>query len=90
MKKNQPFANFGFVMVASSDHLAPFTGSVTGTVSLDGSAPGALSAMPVIVSALEGLYRVNFAASDLNGTSVVVIFTGSGADKRRFEFLLEP
>jgi hypothetical protein len=33
---------------------------------------------------------VNFAASDLNGTSVVVIFTGSGADKRRFEFLLEP
>jgi len=90
MKRNTAFPNFCFTMVASTDHASAYSGPVTGAVSLDGSPPVALSSTPSIVSAAEGLFRISFAASDLNGTTAVMIFSGSGADKQRFVFLLQP
>lgn len=79
LHKNTAYTNFMIFMVLSSDHITPATGkTVSGTVSLDGAAFGALTNS--ISEVASGWYKVNLAAGDLNGTEIALKFTASGTD----------
>ena len=79
LKKNQALANFHFLMTDSSAH-NPATGkTVTVTRCIDGGAfaAGTLSAVTEVSN---GVYRVDFAAADLNGNVVTLRATADGCD----------
>ena len=79
IKQNQALANFEFMMTDSTNH-APSTGlAVTVTRSIDGGAfaAGALSAVTEVSN---GIYRVDFAASDLNGKVITLRATAAASD----------
>lgn len=89
LTKNTAFNNFHFVMVQSSDHLTPATGlTVTATRLLDDGTFGACA--NAVVEEANGLYRINLAAADLNGDSVTLRFTATGADTRLITILTAP
>ncbi len=86
IKQNQALASFEFMMTDSTNH-APATGkTVTATRSIDGGAfaAGTLSAVTELSN---GIYKVDFAAADLNGKVIMLRATASGADDT-FERLL--
>lgn len=88
-KKNQALASFAFLMTDSTTH-NPVTGkTVTVTRAIDTGtfAAGTLSAVTEISN---GLYRVDFAAADLNGNVVTLRATASGCDDLFVTFELEP
>jgi len=89
MKRGRAFPSFPFTMNSASDHLSAFAGAVTGLISRDGGAPVALTNTPSLVSASEGIYKIDFTASEMDATSVVVIFSGTGADDNRFLFTVQ-
>ena len=74
--KDVAIANFPFVMYDSSG--APTTGlTVTGHVSING---GAFSALGASVSEIaNGWYSVNIAAGEMNGATIALRFSASGA-----------
>jgi hypothetical protein len=78
-KKNTAFTAFPFFMQDASDHLSGKTGlTVTATRSIDGGAFG-----PSANSATEignGWYKINLAASDVNGDIIIFHFAATGAD----------
>lgn len=77
--KNFAYSNFMVYMVLSSDHLTPATGkTVSGTVSKNGGAFGALSNSVIEVS--NGWYKVTLAAADINGTEIALTFTATATD----------
>ncbi len=79
VRKNSAFAGFTFLLTDSTNH-APATGkTVTVTRSIDGGAfsAGALSAVTEVGV---GLYKVDFAAADLNGNCIVLRATATGCD----------
>ena len=79
LHKNTAYNNFGFYMVASSDHVTPKTGSsVSGQVSLDGAAFANLTNS--VTEIASGWYKVNLAAADLNGTEILIKFTAGSTD----------
>ena len=79
--KNTALANFEFFMADSTDHVTGKTGlTVTATRSIDGGAFAACANSVVEVS--NGMYKINLAASDLNGDTITLRFTGTGADAR--------
>lgn len=81
IKKNTGLNAFMFMMLDSTDHITPKTGlTVSGTVSIDGAAFGAL--VNSITELANGVYKVNLAAADTNGTSLMLKFTATGADPR--------
>lgn len=81
IKKNTALANFLFMMIDSTDHVTPKTGlTVTGQVVIDGAAIASLTNAVSEVS--NGIYKVNLAAADTNGTSLMLRFTATGADAR--------
>lgn len=80
IKKNTQLANFTFPMYATSDHVTPLTGvTVTATRSIDGGAFGACT-NSVSEIGTTGMYKITLAAGDLNGTVIVLKFTGTDAD----------
>ena len=89
VKKNQALSNFQFLMVSSTDHVTPVAGlTVVGMVSLDGAA-----LVPTTNSATNlsnGLYNINLAAGDMNGTVVTLMFAATGADTRFVQFVTQP
>lgn len=81
IKKNTILSSFMFLMLDSTDHITPKTGlTVSGTVSIDGAAFGALANS--VTEIASGVYKVNLAAADTNGTSLMLKFTATGADAR--------
>lgn len=81
IKINTAHNNFMFWMVDSTDHITGKTGLVvTAQRAIDSGAFGAC-ANSVSEVAL-GWYRINWAASDLNGVNIAFSFTASGADAR--------
>lgn len=80
VKKNVALSNFVFLMTDSTTH-APKTGvSVSGFVSIDG---GSFSALANAVTEIaNGLYKVNLAQAELNGTVICLRFTGTDSDDR--------
>jgi hypothetical protein len=87
VKKNVALANFTFVMRDSNGD--PATGlTVSATRSIDG---GSSAACDNAVSEIAlGRYKISFSAADLNGNTVHVMFTASGAKTKDYTFLPEP
>ncbi len=66
-------------MVDAIDHVTGKTGlTVTATRSIDGGAFASCANAPTEVSS--GVYAIDLAAADLNGTVITLRFTGTGAD----------
>ncbi len=89
IRKNQAIANFPFLMTDSTNH-NPATGlTITATRSIDGAAFGAgtIANMTEISS---GLYQCDLGAGDLNGDTIALRFTASGADDLVVTFITEP
>lgn len=81
IKKNTGLNNFMFLMLDSTDHVSPKTGlTVAGQVSIDGAAFTNLT--NAISELANGIYKVNLAAADVNGSVLVIKFTSAGADNR--------
>jgi len=79
IKRNQALAAFMFLMTDSTNH-NPATGlAVTVTRSIDGAAfaAGALSAVTEVAA---GMYRVDFAAGDLDGKVIVLRAVAAASD----------
>ena len=72
-------SGFSFPMVLSIDHATPYTGAVTGTVSIAGGTPTAVGGTISQVGTSNIFYFAG-AAGDFNGASVVFTFSGIGAD----------
>lgn len=89
VKKNQALANFAFLLVSSADHVTPTAGlTVTATRSIDG---GAFAACANSASSLaSGIYTINLAAGDLNGTVITFLFAATGADSRYVTIVTQP
>ncbi|HVL13704.1 MAG TPA: hypothetical protein VM529_14140, partial [Gemmata sp.] len=87
--KNTALAGFPFKLVSSSDHVTAVTGAtVTATRSLDGAAFAACANSASEVAS--GWYKIDLAAGDLNGNTVVLRFTASGADAREYVIVTQP
>lgn len=87
--KNAGLNNYEIYLTSSTDHLSPATGAtVTATRSIDGAAFGACANSVSEVS--NGVYKINFAASDLNGTVITFRFTSPTADTLVLTFLTQP
>lgn len=81
VQKNTALNNFEFLMVDSTDHASPKTGlTVTAQRSIDGAAFASCANSASEVG--NGVYKINLAAGDLNGTVITFKFTASGADAR--------
>src|SRR3990167_251462 len=88
VKKNTALANFMFPMIDSTDNVTLKTGlTVTGEVSIDGAAFGALTNSPTELAS--GVYKVDLAAADLNGTNIMLKFTATGGDTRLIELITQ-
>lgn len=84
--KNVAIANFPFVMAKAG---VPQTGlTVTAQVSIDGGAYA--SCANAVVEVANGTYKINLAASDLNGTTIEFQFTATGADPTFITVLTTP
>jgi hypothetical protein len=71
IKKNTAFAKFTFKMRDATSHVASPSMTVTVTRSIDGGAFGA-GALSAVTEISNGLYRVDLAAADLNGSVIVL------------------
>lgn len=79
IRTNTALSNFSFLMVDSAGD--PATGlTVTAQRSIDGAAFGACA--NAVAELSNGLYLIDLAASDLNGTVITLRFTAAGADDR--------
>lgn len=87
VKKNAALANFPFKMVDSNDEPLPGL-SVTAQRQLDGGAFAACA--NAVAEVANGWYKIDLAASDLNGDTVVLQFSATGAKTREFIILTEP
>lgn len=90
IKTNTALFNFAWLMIDSTDHITPKTGL---TVACQRSIDGAAFANCATAAATEianGAYKVNLAASDLNGTIIILKFTATGADQRTIIIATEP
>lgn len=78
--KNTALNNFPFMIVLSSDHVSPATGkTVSAFRSIDGGAFAACNTATA-TELSNGIYTINLAASDLNGTTITLRFTATGCD----------
>jgi hypothetical protein len=89
IQKNAPFNNFAFLMVSAADGRTPATGlSVSGQRSIDGGLFANLANGVTEIG--NGWYKVNLAATDLNGDFIALKFTATGADQRNIGIITEP
>lgn len=87
--KNTALAAFPFKMVLASDHRTAATGlTITATRSLDGAAFGACANAAVEIS--DGCYKIDLAAGDLNGNTVILKFTEATADPVVIVLITQP
>ena len=77
--KNTAFNNFMFPMYNSTTHELLTGLTVTGKVSIDGAAFVSLTNGITEITGT-GVYKINLAAADLNGTSIMLKFTATDAD----------
>lgn len=82
IKKNTALTNFEFYMVLAADHISPATGK---TIVCQRSIDGGAFANCNTVNATEvsaGVYKLDLAASDLNGNVITFKFTEALCDTR--------
>lgn len=79
--KNTAFSAFPFLMIDSADHLSGKTGlTIVATRSIDGGAFASCTNSATEVAS--GMYKINLSAADVNGDSIVLKFSATGADTR--------
>ncbi len=89
IKKNTALSNFEFEMVDATDGFTSETGlAVTATRSIDGAAYAPCANVASEVG--NGTYRINLAATDLNGDVITFRFTGSGARDTKVTVVTQP
>jgi hypothetical protein len=89
VKKNVALSNFPFPMYDSADHVTPKTGAtVTAERSIDGAAFAAMANSVVEVGS--GAYKINLAASDVNGNTIMMKFTAAGTDTLFISVVTQP
>jgi hypothetical protein len=88
VKKNVAFANFGFPMYDSTLH-QPITGlTPTVQISIDGGAfANSTNAASEVGS---GLYKISFVQAEMNGTTINLKFSATGADTIFAEIITQP
>jgi hypothetical protein len=87
--KNVALAAFPFFLVDSTDHVTGKTGAaVTPTRSIDGAAFAACA--NAVVEIANGWYKIDLAATDLNGNTIALKFTAAGADPRMVTIVTQP
>jgi hypothetical protein len=88
IKKNTALTAFPFLMTDSTTH-APATGlTVTATRSIDGAAFGACANS--VAEIANGWYKITLAAADLNGNTIALKFTATGADQNNITIVTAP
>jgi len=89
LRRKRAFNNYEFVMRQSANPGLGATGlTVTAQRSLDGGALGACA--NTVVEVTNGLYRINLAASDVDGEYVTFRFSATGALDTWSSHVLEP
>jgi hypothetical protein len=79
IKKNTALNGFPFYMVDSTDDISGKTGlTVTASRAIDGAAFASCTNSPTEISG--GAYKINLSASDLNGDTIMLKFTATGAN----------
>jgi len=87
--KNTAFTNWVFKMVDSTDHVTPEIGlTITATRSLDGAEFASCANAATEIS--NGWYKIDLAAADVNGNSVILRFTATGADANETVLITQP
>jgi hypothetical protein len=77
--KNSPLSFFKFLMIDELNHVSPKTGLVvTAERAIDAGTFSGCANVPAEVGS--GIYRIDLAASDLNGDVITLKFTATGAD----------
>ena len=79
IKKNTALTAFMFVMTDSTTDQPASGLTVTGTVSLDGGAFASLTNSASEIGST-GVYKINLAAGDVNGNTVMLKFAATGAN----------
>lgn len=87
VKKNAALAAFEFVMTDSTNHVPTAGLTVTATRSIDGAAFGACANAVVAVG--NGVYKIDLAASDLNGNTIGLRFTAAASDDLNITMLTQ-
>ena len=88
IKKNTAYPDFLFTMVDSTDSVTPKTGlAVTAKRNIDGA--GFLACANAVVEVGDGWYIIDLADTDLNGNSIALQFTASGAGMTTFTLKTE-
>lgn len=89
IRKNTALANFPFLMTDATTH-NPATGlTVSATRSIDGAAFGA-GTIANMTEVANGVYQCDLGAGDLNGDTIILRFTASGADDLLITLIPEP
>lgn len=92
IKKGVALNNLEFKMKLTSDHLSPATGLIFSAgkaqSSINGGAFANLTNLPTEISV--GFYKINLAATDLNGDIITLRFTGTAADPTEITILTTP
>ena len=89
LKKNTAVSNFPIFMVLSSDHITGATGkTVAAQRSIDGGAFG--NCANSVTEIANGMYKINLAASDLNGDTITLKFTNVDSDARLIPIVTVP
>ena len=89
LKKNQALANFTFLMTDSTNHNPAAGLTVSVTRSIDGGAFGA-GTITNVAEVSNGVYRCDLGAGDMNGNTVTLRCTASGADDLIINLVTEP
>jgi len=87
VKKNTALNNFTFPMISSASGNLTTGLTVTALRSIDGGTPAACA--NAVTEVGSGSYKIDFAASDLNGDVIMFIFTAPGAKARTFTITTE-
>ena len=88
LKKNQALNAFEFEMIDSADHVSAKTLlAVTAQRSIDGGAYA--SCANAVTEVGSGTYKIDLAASDLNGNVITLKFTAGGADATKVTIITQ-
>lgn len=89
LAKNTAFNAFVFYMRKSSDHVSPATGlTVVAKRALDGAAFANCANAAAEIGL--GFYKIDLAASDLNGNSIGFVASATGADATALTIITQP
>lgn len=88
VKKNQALAGFTFPMFSTATGNLLVGVTVISSRSIDGGAVGLTTNAPTSIGS--GLYKLDLTAADLNGNTITLILTATGAADNTITFVTQP